>query len=110
MRRESSGVTLVLFALQKWSQANWYSLYIVMAFNQACSLCYGVKLSTDTIKRWCFRLPEDAGLCQPKSKKAPGIRGLGHLECYSLPAIAGSRIIPTRSSPAASPKYHKQRD
>jgi hypothetical protein len=55
----------------------------------------------------CQDLPDSANA---EKKKAPEIRGLVHLECSSLPAIAESGITPTQSSPAASPKYHKQRD
>jgi hypothetical protein len=55
----------------------------------------------------CQTLPPIAGL---DNKKAPEFRGFGLLYCLSLPAAAELEIIPTQSSPAAFPKYHKQRD
>ena len=56
-----------------------------------------------------------AGHCQPlpdsaaaEKKKAPEIRGLAYIKCSGLLAVASREITPTQSSPAASPKYHKQ--
>lgn len=83
-------------------RASWYFRH-----NRILQTAVPCKTPSNFVASPCQPLPHTA---ESKNKKPLKIRGLGYFNCLSLPAPAESRIIPTRLSPAACPKYHKPRD